>query len=122
MEIEGRAGDMPPLHVHRDHDELFYVLEGELSLHLPGRSVALCEGESFLAPRGVPHVYRVESERARWLGASTPAGFADFVREASEPAESAELPPPGREHDVARIGEVAARYGIELLAPPGALP
>ena len=55
VEIAGRQGDMPPLHVHHEHDETFYVLEGRLSLHLPGRSVELDPGESFLAPRGVPH-------------------------------------------------------------------
>ena len=33
VEIEGRRGDMPPLHVHRREDEVFYVLDGELSVH-----------------------------------------------------------------------------------------
>jgi quercetin dioxygenase-like cupin family protein len=35
VEAEGRRGDMPPLHVHRREEEAFYVLEGQLSLHLP---------------------------------------------------------------------------------------
>ena len=35
VEIEGRQDDMPPLHVHRREDEVFYVLEGELSIHTP---------------------------------------------------------------------------------------
>src|SRR5262245_62090568 len=26
VEVEGRRGDMPPLHVHRREDEVFYVL------------------------------------------------------------------------------------------------
>jgi mannose-6-phosphate isomerase-like protein (cupin superfamily) len=122
VEIEGRAGDMPPLHVHHDHDETFYVVEGTISIHLPDGQVTLREGESLLAPRGVPHVYRVESGTARWLGIGTPAGFAEFVREASDEPESDGFPPLHREHDVERLAEAAVRQGIELLGPPGTLP
>ena len=122
VESEGRRGDMPPLHVHRRDDEAFYVLEGELSLHLPGRSQTLCTGEAFVAPKDIPHAYRVESETARWLAIVTPAGFDDFVREVGEPAPEETLPPEGREHDPARLAETAARFGIELLGPPGTLP
>jgi quercetin dioxygenase-like cupin family protein len=120
VEIEGRRGDMPPLHVHHDVDETFYLLAGRASFHLPGRTVELAAGDVFFAPRGIPHVYRVESERARWLVVGSPAGFADFVREASdEPAGDGF---PNREPDVPRIAEAAARHGIELLGPPGTLP
>jgi mannose-6-phosphate isomerase-like protein (cupin superfamily) len=122
VEVEARGGDMPPLHVHHETDETFYVLEGELSLHLPGGSVTIAAGETTFAPRGVPHAYRVESERARWLVVGTPAGFADFVRAVSDEPCAEGLPPLDREHDVARLGEAAARHGIELLGPPGALP
>jgi mannose-6-phosphate isomerase-like protein (cupin superfamily) len=122
VEVEAREGDMPPLHVHHDTDETFYVLEGEVSLHLPGGSVTLGAGESFFAPRGVPHVYRVESERARMLAVGTPAGFADFVREVSDGPEGDGFPPRGREHDPARLAEVAARHRIQLLGPPGLMP
>jgi quercetin dioxygenase-like cupin family protein len=122
VEIEGRVGDMPPLHVHHEHDETFHVVEGVLAVHTPDGRVTLREGDSLFAPRGVPHVYRVESETARWLAVGTPAGFAEFVREASEDAESDGFPPLEREHDVERLAEAAARHGIELLGPPGTLP
>jgi hypothetical protein len=59
--------------------------------------------------------------RAGW-GIATPAGFDAFVREVGEPAPEDALPPEGREHDPARIGEIGARYEIELLGPPGTLP
>jgi quercetin dioxygenase-like cupin family protein len=117
VEIEARGGDMPPLHVHREADETFTVLEGRLSFHEPGRSVELEAGEAYRAAHGVPHVYRVESERARWLVVGTPA---DFVREASDEAERDGFP--DREPDLARVAEAAARHRIELLGPPGTLP
>jgi quercetin dioxygenase-like cupin family protein len=122
VEVAGRRGDMPPLHVHHEHDETFYVLEGRLSLHLPGQRVELRPGESFFAPRGIPHVYRVESDEARWLGVGNPAGFADFVRESSDVATAKGYPPADREPNITRVAEAAARYGIELLGPPGTFP
>jgi mannose-6-phosphate isomerase-like protein (cupin superfamily) len=122
VELEGRRGDMPPLHVHRREDETFYVLEGHLSLHLPDGSIELGPGQAALAPRDVPHVYRVESPTARWLGIAAPAGFDEFVREAGETAPEDVLPPEGRVHDPGRLAEIAASYGIDLLGPPGMLP
>jgi mannose-6-phosphate isomerase-like protein (cupin superfamily) len=122
VEVEGRRGDMPPLHVHHNADETFLVLEGQISIHLPDRCVVLGPGESCFAPRGVRHVYRVESETARWFGIGNPPGFAEFVREGSDPAEDDGFPPADRMPDIDRIGASAAAHGIELLGPPGMMP
>src|SRR5262249_51323194 len=102
--------------------EVFYVLDGRISLFLPGEQIQLEAGESMRAPRRVPHTYRVESTTARWLVFCEPAGFDIFVRSVSEGAASGELPPGGREHDLAAIAAAAAAQGIELLGPPGAIP
>ncbi len=123
LEEEARQGDMPPLHVHHDEDEIFYVLSGQMSIHLPGSRIDVGAGQAAFAPREIPHTYRVESEDgARWLVATNSGGFAAFVAEVSLPAEddgyaTAEvLPTPA---DLAAAG---ARAGIEVLGPPGALP
>jgi mannose-6-phosphate isomerase-like protein (cupin superfamily) len=120
VEIEARRGDMPPLHVHDETDEAFVVLEGRISVHQPGSSVELGAGETFLAAHGIPHVYRVESERARWLAVAGPVGFAAFVREAGDEPSGDGFP--DREPDLARVAEAAARHGIDLLGPPGTMP
>jgi quercetin dioxygenase-like cupin family protein len=122
VELEGTRGDMPPLHVHHREDEYFVVLEGEMTLLAPGGSRTLSAGQAAHAPRGVPHAYRVESERARWLALSAPAGFSSFVAEVSEPSSSAKLPAADRAVDVERIDAVAAAHRIEILGPPGTLP
>jgi quercetin dioxygenase-like cupin family protein len=106
------AGEMPPLHLHRNEDEGFYVLGGELTLFLPGDSVALRAGEFFLAPRGVPHCYEVGADGARVLVSSAPSGFERFV------AEVAEL----EAVDPATLTTIAATHGIDILGPPGARP
>ena len=98
------------------------MLEGEVTLFVAGEQIVLGPGQAALAPRDVPHAYRVESEEARWLVITTPAGFDAFVREVAEPAPADELPPAGRPVDPAVVGQAAARVGIEILGAPGALP
>jgi mannose-6-phosphate isomerase-like protein (cupin superfamily) len=107
------AADMPPLHVHHEDDEGFYVLAGEVTLHTPDSALTLHPGDFALAPRGVPHTYRVSDDGpAAWLCTSQPARLGPFVTEVA----SLDRPDP------AALGEVASRYGIEILGPPGALP
>ncbi len=110
--VEVPAGDMPPLHVHRASDECFYVMDGELTLFLPGEERRLRAGDFFLAPRGVPHSYRVGDEACRMLVVSQPAGFERFV------AAVARLDVP----DPDRLAAIAAEHDIEILGPPGLLP
>jgi quercetin dioxygenase-like cupin family protein len=110
--IEMPAGDMPPLHVHHRHDEGFLVLEGEVTVLLPGRDVPLRAGEFALAPRGVPHAYRVGDTSARILVLSRPGGFEAFVRAVA----ALEAPTPDA------LAAVAAAHDIEILGPPGARP
>ena len=113
-------GSSPPLHVHHDEDEVFFVLEGRLRLRLGGADVELGAGEGALGPRGVPHTYRVESEQARWLVITAAAPFEDFVRAMSRPAEAEGLPPAGPPDAtaMAALTAAAAAYGIEFVGPP----
>ena len=122
LEILVPEGDMPPLHVHHEEDEVFHVLDGRVTLFLPGREVSLGAGETCRAPQGIPHTYRVESPSARWLVYCAPARFDGFVRAVSDPAPAEELPPRGRPFDPEQFAAIAAEHGIELLGPPGTLP
>src|SRR5438270_7924504 len=128
VELHGPPGDMPPLHLHRDDDEAWYVLDGEMSFFVgtdqPTRGGP---GSLVFGPKGVPHTIRVESSQpARWLAICSPGDFAAFVLGASRPAASAGLPPPPSgppsEDELAAITALALEHGIELLGPPGTLP
>jgi quercetin dioxygenase-like cupin family protein len=122
VELTGAKGDMPPLHVHRDDDEAFYVLEGRVRVYVGETVRELGAGDFALAPRGVPHVYEVISDQpARWLALSN-GGFDAFVEEASVPAEDPALPSTVQGPAPDALGEIAARHGIELLGPPGTTP
>ena len=112
IEVTEPPGMEAPLHVHHNEDEGFYVLAGRVSLYLPGRRIDSQPGDFVLAPRGVPHAYRVGDAPARWLVTSTPAGFERFV------AAVAQLD----ELDPETLAAVAAEHDIEILGPPGMLP
>jgi quercetin dioxygenase-like cupin family protein len=123
VEITGAPGDTPPLHLHHNDDEGFYVLEGALRLHAAGEpTVHVAAGEFALTPRGTPHVYVVESEQpARWLALSN-GGFDRFVEEVSVPASEATLPTEPHMPPPEELTVIAARHGIEILGPPGTMP
>ena len=123
VEITSARGSMPPLHVHHGDDETFYVLEGELTLFAGDSEIVVGAGEAALAPREVPHTYRIESARARYLVINSPAGFEQFVHAVGEPAPADQLlPPAGRAVDPTALAQAAAQHGIDILGPPGALP
>lgn len=109
-----------PLHVHRDEDEWFYVLEGEVTFWVGG-SVTVAPARSFVfGPRGIPHTFEVTSSEARFLLVAEPAGFEGFMRALSVPATTIGLPPASvQPPDPERMMAAASRYGIEILGPPG---
>ena len=82
----------PPLHSH-PQDESYIVLEGRLTLQAGAERFELTAGGTAVVPMGVPHTFRVESETARVLVLSTPAGLELMIRDASIPAEAPTLPP-----------------------------
>jgi mannose-6-phosphate isomerase-like protein (cupin superfamily) len=49
-------------HAHENEDELFLVVHGEFTMEFRDRSVALCEGEMIVVPRGVEHRPVAEQE------------------------------------------------------------
>jgi mannose-6-phosphate isomerase-like protein (cupin superfamily) len=118
------SDEWTPLHVHRDSDQTQYVLEGELTVYLPGQSFVVGPGECVNTPMNMPHTERVTSAGpVRVLDVNAPAGFDDFVAEAGQPAPELALPTRDRPPpDVERLASLAAEHQIELLGPPGSLP
>jgi quercetin dioxygenase-like cupin family protein len=113
------AGTPTPLHRQPNEDETFYVLEGELTVHVDGEQRVAGPGSTVFIPRGAEHAFTVSSETARFLILNTPAGHERFFREAGEPAPRRELPPPADgPPDIERLAAIAARHGTEILGPP----
>ena len=109
----GRNGADP--HVHRRHTDLFYVLDGELTIGLGvDRSERVVPaGSLVIAPPLVVHAFRNGSDaEVRYLNFHAPGGgFADYLR-GRQPGFDSEDPPAdgGRPIDDATIarGELLA--------------
>ena len=82
----------PPLHTH-PQDESYIVLEGRLTVEAGGQRFELESGDTGVVPMGVAHTFRVDTDTARVLVLSTPAGIERFVREGGVPASAPTLPP-----------------------------
>ncbi len=125
MLVREQAGAVTPLHVHTDTDESFFVLEGEILLHVDGESIGASAGDFVLGPRGVPHAWTVVSERAELLitcagaGAAGPSGYGmhGFFEEVAPQVGDGPRPEPAMP-DPELFARRMSAYGIELLGPP----
>jgi quercetin dioxygenase-like cupin family protein len=111
-------GASPPLHTH-PQDESYFVLEGRLTLQAGEQRVELDAGATAAVPMGVPHTFRVDSDTARVLTISTPAGLERFIRDGGTPAAAPTLPPldaprPSPEE----IEEIFRRHEVINVGPP----
>lgn len=70
-------------HVHRGHDEYFYVLVGELTIASDDGEVTLGAGDLAAAPRGSVHGFRNADEirPVRALCMYTPPGYEQYFRD-----------------------------------------
>jgi quercetin dioxygenase-like cupin family protein len=111
-----------PLHVHSREDEMFHVLEGKISYRIGQSHFEASPGHTLLAPKNVPHGFKaISTEPARYMIVYSPAGFEEFIRETSQPAESLGLPPnPYAPVDAAILEKVgtmmATKYGCQFVA------
>ena len=71
-------------HVHHQHTDAFYILEGEVILEIgpEAETITVGAGGFVAAPPGLAHSFRVaDSGPARWLTIHAPdGGFAAFMR------------------------------------------
>jgi quercetin dioxygenase-like cupin family protein len=114
-------GEAPPLHIHRNEDEVFYVITGRMRFRIGERTLVASAGETLLAPKGIPHHFRVESpEGAHCLTVTRGADFESMVRTVSRQS-GADWLPPLVTPDAATVGSLAAACaanGIDIIGVP----
>ena len=55
--ITKQPGEGPPLHVHADEDDAFYILEGEVVVIVEEEEITVGPGTFVLVPPGVAHTF-----------------------------------------------------------------
>lgn len=114
------AGFGPPPHIHRDEDEAFYILDGELTITCGDNRWTAPAGAFVFLPRGIPHSFVVSGDGpAKLLQLTAPGKFERFAAEAGEPAQQLTLPPPSAP-DVTKMLALMAKYGYDPVGPPPA--
>src|SRR5918997_3239127 len=117
MEAYVPPGGGPPLHIHRNEDETFYIVEGECEFQLGDRRLTAGVGDFVNVPRGsVHHFHNASDAVVRMILTFTPAGIEKFFEETLERVLDPNQPIPDNVDEVAaRYAEAAPRYGMEFL-------
>jgi quercetin dioxygenase-like cupin family protein len=114
VESHDVPGGGPPPHIHHREDETFQILEGDYEFKIGGKTILAKPGTTLFAPRGIPHTYCYLGQKpGRLMCVITPSGFEGFFEEigALSPQQQADIP---------RVMEIAKKFGLEILPPPGA--
>jgi mannose-6-phosphate isomerase-like protein (cupin superfamily) len=110
LEAEEPPGFGPPLHIHHDAAEAFYVLEGEYVMFLDDREVSCPAGSFIFIPAGVPHGFRVGAVPSRKLVFYFPAVMIGYFDDLSAAIRNGEV-------DESHLADVARRHSMEIVGP-----
>jgi mannose-6-phosphate isomerase-like protein (cupin superfamily) len=113
----GASGPRP--HLHRRHEEAFYVLKGELHVRVGPRKILAPAGSFVVVPRGVAHrPSNPGPEPTRVLLVFSPGGMDRFFEEAAEGRVPLAGPPPTDPEVLGRLGAFTEKYGYEFAELP----
>ena len=110
FEYTGTQKIGPPLHLHYDQDEVFYVVEGEYIFQLGETKSVLKAGDTIFLPRNIQHTWIQTSDLGKLIYFLNPAGkMEEFFDEFSKVTG-----PP----DMAAMGKMFQEHGMKLVGPP----
>jgi quercetin dioxygenase-like cupin family protein len=110
-------GASPPLHIHDDLDDSFYILEGSMVVR-SGDEVSFGTAGTWVPfPRSVPHTFRVIDRAARALLVHTNDSFMSAVRALGHPARQEEVPTTVGGPDPEVLTRTLALHGIRNIGP-----
>ncbi len=110
LEADEPPGFGPPLHIHHDCAEAFYVLQGEYMIFLEEREVACPAGSFIFIPRGARHGFRVGSAQSRKLNLYLPAAMLGYFDDLSAALAKGTVDPD-------ELVAILNRYSVEVIGP-----
>lgn len=100
----------PPLHIHMEQDEWFFVTEGEYLFQCGDEKYHMQAGDTIFLPRNVPHAFVQLTDQAKTIVSYLPAGkMEDFFKAADKWTT-----PPTREE----VAKVFADHGMKVVGEP----
>jgi quercetin dioxygenase-like cupin family protein len=105
------TGFGPPMHVHRDAAEAFYVLEGTYVMYIEQRQDVCPPGSFVYVPPNVPHTFQVISPQpGTKLNIFSPAAMVGFFEELADAEANGTATPELLSH-------ISERYGRGIVGP-----
>lgn len=101
----------PPMHIHHDAAEAFFVLEGDYLMYFEDRQEECPPGTFVYVPRGAPHTFKVISRvPGKKLNLFTPAAMQGFFEELAAAEAAGAVSPED-------LGAIAGRHLMEVVGP-----
>ncbi|MES2924590.1 MAG: cupin domain-containing protein [Verrucomicrobiota bacterium] len=100
----------PPLHTHRDEDEILTVIEGRFAFFADGSWTEGGPGTTAYLPRHQPHTFRnIGTTTGRLHVMANSPGLESFFHQCEDPFHLPEGP------DMETITAIAAAHGIDFV-------
>lgn len=100
----------PPLHIHPNQDEWFYVVEGEYLFQVGEDKYQLKTGDTIFLPRNVQHAFVQLTEKGKMIVSYLPAGKMEEFFAVTDKWNS----PPTKEE----IAKVFSDHGMQVVGAP----
>jgi mannose-6-phosphate isomerase-like protein (cupin superfamily) len=110
LEATEPAGFGPPMHIHHDAAEAFYVLEGEYIIFIQDEEYRCPAGSFIHIPQGVPHGFRVGGVASRKLNLYSPAAMVGYFDDLSAAIAAGQA-------DEDNLAAIAREYSMEVIGP-----
>lgn len=111
LEAEEPPGFGPPMHVHEDAGEGFYVLRGEYIVYIGGDEHRCPAGTFVWVPAGIEHGFRVGASQSRKLNIYVPAAMEGYFDALAAAASGGK---PMSDEDLTTL---AARHAMRVTGP-----
>lgn len=100
----------PPMHIHHNTAEAFYVVEGLYRIFIGSETYECPQGSFIFIPAGVEHGFRVGDVPSRKINIYSPAAMVGYFDALSAAIRSGEMDPD-------RLDEIARAAGMEVTGP-----
>jgi quercetin dioxygenase-like cupin family protein len=100
----------PPLHLHPNQDEWFYVIDGEYLFQVGEDKYQMKPGDTIFLPRNVQHAFIQLTEKGKMIVSYLPAGKMEAFFAVTDKWTS----PPTKEE----IAKVFADHNMQVVGPP----
>jgi len=98
----------PPMHIHHDAAEAFYVLEGEYVIFIEDDEFRCPTGSFVYIPAEIRHGFRVGKVASRKLNVYLPAAMVGYFDDLSGAMSRGEA-------DERELAEIAQRHAVEVV-------